>query len=252
MDPKMLIILCPLIFLAGFVDSIAGGGGLISLTSYMALGMPPHLALGNNKFASTSGTTVAAIRYIRAGQVEMKLGTFAVIFSLVGSAVGAHVALQASDTFLRYLMVVLVPVIAAFTLLKKDFGVAKRRMADGPLTYFICCIACLLIGFYDGFFGPGTGVFLTFLFSALIGLDIVTSCGTTKIVNLASNVAALATFILNGNIDYLIAIPCAACQIAGSYLGAGMAIRKGVAIVKPIMLIVMALLLLKLIFSFLV
>ena len=250
MEAHMLIFLCPLIFLAGFVDSIAGGGGLISLTAYVAFGINPHVALGTNKFSSCSGTTVAAIRYIRAKQFELKSCVVAVIASLIGSTIGSHVALLVSDRYLRYLLVILVPIIAVVTIFKKDFEVKEDRKENGLFIYILCFVVSLAIGFYDGFFGPGTGMFLTFFFSAVVGLDIVKACGNTKIVNLASNIAAVTTFVMSGNILYHIAIPCAVCQIAGSYIGSGMAIKGGVKVVRPVMLVVMALLLLKIIIGF--
>jgi hypothetical protein len=250
MEAHMLFFLCPLIFLAGFVDSIAGGGGLIALTSYVAFGMNPHIALGTNKFSSCCGTSVAASRYIRAKQLEIKSCGVAVVASLFGSSIGSRVTLLVSDTYLRYLLVILVPIIAVITIVKKDFNVKEDRKENGLFIYVICFFACTVIGFYDGFFGPGTGMFLTFFFSAFVGLNIVKACGNTKVVNLASGVAALTTFIVTGNILYHIAIPCAVCQIAGSYIGSGMAIKGGAKVVRPVMLIVMALLLIKIIAGF--
>jgi hypothetical protein len=248
MEMHLLIFLLPLIFLAGFVDSIAGGGGLISLTSYMAFGIPSHVALGTNKFAACSGTTVAATRYIKAGQVNFKICIFAAISALIGSSIGARLVLLTSDVFIKYMLIIVVPILAVFTALKKDFG-HGGEVEESAKVYAICALISFFVGGYDGFFGPGTGMFLTFFFTALLNMDITKACGNTKIINLASNIAALSTFIYFGNINYAIAVPCAAAQIAGSYVGSGLAIKKGVDIVKPIMLIVLALLLLKVVYD---
>lgn len=248
MDLHILIFLLPLIFLAGFIDSIAGGGGLISLTSYIAFGIPSHVALGTNKFAACSGTTVATGRYIKAGQVNLKICIFSVLTALVGSSIGSRLVLLTSDVFLKYMLIVIVPLVAIITVFKKDFGDEGTLVESGKV-YFICAIIAFVAGTYDGFFGPGTGMFLTFAFTAFLNMDIKKACGNTKVINLASNIAALATFVMYGNINYAIAIPCAVAQILGSYLGSGLAIKKGSKIVRPIMIVVLALLLIKVLYD---
>lgn len=244
---NILFILCPIIAVGALIDAIAGGGGLITLTAYVAVGLPPQIALGNNKFAAASGTTIACYRYIRKDQVDWKVGTIAILFSLAGSAVGASLATRFADAYLNYLLIFLVPVIALFIMLKPDFGQAKAMEAKTAIP--LSALAGLALGAYDGFFGPGTGMFLTIIFTSIIGLDLLRSVGTAKVVNLASNVAALATFIRFGNIDYAIAIPCAISAIIGGYIGSGLAIRGGVKVIRPVMLLVLTLLLLKVISS---
>jgi hypothetical protein len=248
MDLHILIFLLPLIFLAGFVDSIAGGGGLISLTSYIAFGIPSHVALGTNKFAACSGTTVATARYIKAGQVNLKICIFAAITALVGSSIGSRLVLLTSDVFLKYMLVIIVPIVAIITFFKKDFGEEGNLVESGKI-YLICAVIAFIAGTYDGFFGPGTGMFLTFAFTAFLHMDIKKACGNTKVINLASNIAALTTFVMYGNINYAIAVPCAGAQILGSYLGSGLAIKNGAKIVRPIMMVVLALLLIKVVYD---
>ena len=240
---SILLVLCPIIAIGAIIDAIAGGGGLITLSAYVAVGLPPQVALGNNKFAAAGGTTIACYRYIRNGQVDWKVGSIAILFSLAGSAVGASLATRFADAYLHYLLIFLVPVIAVFIMLKPDFGQAKPM--DDKLAIPLSAVAGLALGAYDGFFGPGTGMFLTIIFTSVIGLDLLRSCGTAKVVNLASNVAALATFVRFGSIDYAIAIPCAISAIIGGYIGSGLAIRGGVKVIKPVMLLVLGLLLLK-------
>ncbi len=243
----ILFILCPIIAVGSLIDAIAGGGGLITLTAYVAVGLPPQMALGNNKFAAASGTTIACFRYIKGDQVDWKVGTIAIIFSLAGSSVGAALATRFADLYLSYLLIFLVPLIAVFILLKPDFGQAKAM--DAKYSIPLSALTGLVIGAYDGFFGPGTGMFLTIIFTSVIGLDLLRSVGTAKVVNLASNVAALATFVRFGNIDYSIAIPCALSAIVGGYIGSGLALRGGVKVIKAVMLLVLTLLLLKVVSS---
>ncbi|MDD4574525.1 MAG: TSUP family transporter [Sphaerochaeta sp.] len=240
---SILLVLCPIIAIGAVIDAIAGGGGLITLSAYVAVGLPPQVALGNNKFAAAGGTTIACYRYIRNGQVDWKVGSIAILFSLAGSAVGSSLATRFADAYLHYLLIFLVPVIAVFIMLKPDFGQAKPM--DDKLAIPLSAVAGLALGAYDGFFGPGTGMFLTIIFTSVIGLDLLRSCGTAKVVNLASNAAALATFVRFGSIDYAIAIPCAISAIIGGYIGSGLAIRGGVKVIKPVMLLVLGLLLLK-------
>lgn len=240
---SILLVLCPIIAIGAIIDAIAGGGGLITLSAYVAVGLPPQVALGNNKFAAAGGTTIAWYRYIRNGQVDWKVGSIAILFSLAGSAVGSSLATRFADAYLHYLLIFLVPAIAIFIMLKPDFGQAKPM--EDKLAIPLSAVAGLALGAYDGFFGPGTGMFLTIIFTSVIGLDLLRSCGTAKVVNLASNVAALATFVRFGSIDYAIAIPCAISAIIGGYIGSGLAIRGGVKVIKPVMLLVLGLLLLK-------
>ncbi len=237
-----------LIYIAGFIDSIAGGGGLVSLASYYAMGLPPVYALGNNKFASTFGTLFATGEYIKNGSIYYPAALTAAAFSFAGSLLGANIALHFSDYYFRYLMLILVPVIAFLTLRNKDLYIGKRR--EGKLLLLLSAFTGFIIGIYDGFFGPGTGTFLTLAFTALMGFDVLTSCGNTKLVNLCSNIAALITFILNGNIIYRIGIPCVLASILGNLTGAHISIKGGGKIVKPILIVALILLMGNIIYSF--
>ena len=243
-----LSILVVLIFFAGFVDSVAGGGGLISLASYSYFGLPPVIALGNNKFGPTFGTAFAMYSYIKAGLVIWKSALFSALFALLGSLIGASLALHYSDYYFRYMMLILLPVIGFFILRKKELYKGKRR--SGKAEIIIASLIGALIGTYDGFFGPGTGMFLTLAFSALLGYDTLNSCANTKVINFSSNVAALVTFILNGTIIYSIGIPCAIASILGNSAGAHYAIKGGGKAVRPMVLFVLLLLMINIISSF--
>lgn len=245
---RILLILCPLVMLAGFIDSIAGGGGLITLTAYMSCGIPGAYALGTNKFGSFCGSTFASANYIKTKNFDFKTLLFALPAALLGSTIGSRCALLLSDYFLEQILLFATPVIV-FLVLKdknykeKDLSLKKTKVA------ILSVLIGLVVGFYDGFYGPGTGMFLQMGFIMLVGLSVKKSLGTARVINLTSNLGALATFIINGTVIYSIGIPCAICSIIGNYLGSKLAIKRDVKIVKPMMLVVVALLFTKLLLS---
>jgi len=244
------LIVLPLVFFAGLVDSIAGGGGLISLPAYMAAGLPPHLALGNNKFSSSFGTLVATLRYYHGGLIDLKVALVSACFALAGSFAGTKAVLLINPGFLRYVLIVLVPVVTIFTLLNKNLGAHNNSHQTEVRTKFIlAAIASAVIGFYDGFFGPGTGAFLILFYTLMLKYDFVTANANTKVVNLASNVAAVITFMAHGKVLYALGIPAAACGIAGNLLGAKMVMSKGARIIRPIFIFVLLLLLAKIVYD---
>lgn len=237
-------ILFPLLFLAGLVDAVAGGGGLISLSAFLAVGTPTHLALGTNKFSAFLGTGLSAALFARRGYVKWELAACSVVGALAGSAAGTRLALMVDETVLAWVLITVIPAAAAFIFLKKDLGAAEKTMPPWRAGTYAALIG-LAVGAYDGFVGPGTGTFLIVAFTTVLGLDLLSSCGNAKIVNFASNVAAMATFMISGRIDYVLGVPCAACAILGNYVGARLAMRKGIRIVRPVMLAVVGMLLVK-------
>lgn len=243
-------ILFPLIFLAGFIDSIAGGGGLISLPAYFSVGIPPHTALGTNKFSSCSGTIFSASRYLRAGMIDLPIALTSAALALLGSWLGARTALLVSAKFLNYLLIILIPFIAIFTLLKRDIGYEdKAELIKKGYRLILAALAGMLIGFYDGFFGPGTGTFLILIYSALMKYNFLRANANTKVVNLASNIAALLTFATAGQVYYPVALPAALCGIAGNLTGSRMVIKRGNKLIRQIFFLVLTLLLAKILFD---
>ncbi|MGI6029893.1 MAG: sulfite exporter TauE/SafE family protein [Eubacteriales bacterium] len=232
----------PLMFLAAFIDSVAGGGGLISLPAYYLIGLPPHLALGCNKCSAAMGTLVATLQYVRGQYIYRPILVVSVLGALVGSYAGAEAAQRISEIYLQYLMLILVPIIAVFTVCKRDFLVAVDRHLSPLKANVLGGLTALLLGFYDGFFGPGTGMFLMIIYVSLMGLPVVTAGGTAKVVNLATTIASLVSFGGSGNIDYSLAIPFGLLSILGGYTGAHLTIRGGLKIIKPVMLVVIFLL----------
>lgn len=250
MQSGLTFIIFPLVFLAGFVDAIAGGGGIISVTSYFAIGLPSHLALGTNKFSSTLGTAVSTGQFIRKGHIRWDAAIVSAIAALVASAIGARVVLLIDARIVSYLVIGIVPFIALFLILKKDMGTVEKDLPTHKVLLYSALVS-LVVGAYDGFFGPGTGTFLIMGFTQIVGMSLLTACGNAKVINLASNVAALVTFIASGNVYYALAVPCAACGILGNYLGARLAMKRGARIVRPMMMVVVGLLLVKILFDLL-
>lgn len=245
---EMLLIVCPLALLAGFVDSIAGGGGLISLPAYYLAGLPPVLAAGTNKLSAALGTLVAAIRYGKAKQVQWLMALVSVAGALPGSALGAMLLQVLPEKTMRIIVIGAVPLVAAVVLRRRDSLSAVKRIPEKwvlPVGFFIG----LFIGFYDGLVGPGTGTFLILLYTMIVGIEAVKSSGTAKIVNLASNVAALATLLFNGHVLFLLGLPAALCAMVGGYLGAGLTIKKGTGFIRWMLMAVLALLLAKMIWD---
>jgi len=239
---QQLLIVCPLVFLAGFVDSIAGGGGLISLPAYYMAGIPPHFALGTNKLSSSIGLIFSTGTYLREGYIYKPLIPVSIAGALIGSWLGARSILLLDEQILRWIMVVVIPVVALLIILKKDILSPEVREFDRTREKIIGAIVALTIGWYDGFFGPGAGTFLMLAFVGILKLDAVTACGNTKVVNFCSNIAALAVFIMAGTVNYALALPGALFAILGNILGARLTVKNGAKLIKPVMLVVVLIL----------
>lgn len=242
------IIVLPFVFLAGLIDSIAGGGGLISLPAYLAAGVPPHMALANNKFSSTFGTMFSTVRYFRHGLVDPPVAFVSSAVALAGSFIGTRTVLMINPNFLKYILIVLIPAIALVIIIKKEIGTINgsqslrliRRMIIGG-------ISGVIIGFYDGFFGPGTGTFLILIYVVFLKYDFSIANGNTKAVNLSSNAASLFAFFMFGNIDYYLAVPAALFGIAGNLAGSKLVIDRGNRIIRPVFIAALTLLFVKIV-----
>ena len=234
------LIVCPLAFLAGFVDAIAGGGGLISLPAYIFAGLPVHLALGTNKLSNSMGTLIATIRYALRGYMIREFVLVAVPVALAGSWAGSNTALATGDTAFKIIMLAVLPFVAFFVLRTRDLDSFSKVELPQRRALAITAGIALAIGFYDGFYGPGTGTFLMLLLTALAHQDIRHAQGTTKAVNLSTNLAALAVFAVNGQVLLGLGLIAGAFNIAGNWLGAQSFIGKGYAIARPVMLMVIA------------
>lgn len=235
---------CVGVFAAGFVDAIGGGGGIISLPCYLIAGLPTHFALGTNKLSSGLGTLVSTLRYIKHGYINWVLGIPSVAAALLGAHLGTSLQLMLDEKYLKYMLLLVLPLVAVVLLRQKklpeepgEIGVWKQRI--------LVWSASLVLGAYDGFYGPGTGTFLLLIFCGLAKLDLRTASGNVKLVNLSSNVGAVATSLMAGKVLVPIGLIVAVFSIAGHYLGAGMTIKNGSKIVRPVIFTVLGLLAIK-------
>ncbi len=246
LDPLVLVALGGAGLLAGFVDAIAGGGGLIALPALLAAGVPPIAALGTNKVQSVIGTGAAAITYWRKGYISLRALALAIACTFAAAFIGAYVVKQVDTSLLQIAVpIALVPIALYFLFaprLTDDDRHARLRF-----NVFVPVMGAI-IGFYDGIFGPGTGSFLTMGFVALFGLGLTRAAGHTKILNLASNLGALALFIPSGDVVWAAAGAMAVGQVIGGYLGALTGIRFGASIIRPLVVVISLALAVKLLF----
>ena len=243
------LIVCPLVFLAGFVDAIGGGGGLISLPAYYLAGVPIHHAIATNKLSSATGTLISTIRSGKSVKIRWKLIAPAVVMALIGSYLGTRLSILTDEKILRQVLLIVLPVVAFFVLRKNSLISEKTERLEPKKEQLIVWTSALIIGTYDGFYGPGTGTFLLIMFMGLAHLTSMESAAYTKILNLSSNVCSMVTFLLGGHILLLLGLTASVFSIAGHYAGAGMVLKNGTKVIRPIILVVLALLFIKIIFN---
>lgn len=233
--------------LAGFVDAIVGGGGLILVPAMFAAfpsAAPPTL-LGTNKSASVWGTGISAWQYSHRVAIPWSTMLPAAIVTLLGGFLGAWAVTLITPDFLRRLLPFILVAVLLYTLAKKQLGRDHQPRYAGRTEMWAACGIGLLIGFYDGFFGPGTGSFFIFLFVRLLGYDFLNASASAKLLNLASNAAALLLFTLKGHVWWHFALPLALANVVGSLIGTRMALRHGAGFVRLIFIAVVSLLILK-------
>ena len=245
---QRFLIVCPLVFLAGFVDSIAGGGGLISFPAYMLAGVPVHVILGTSKLSSFPGAIVAALRFAKNKYIRWRLAVPCAAMAMIGAVLGASLALRTDEKLIKSLMLVVLPVVAFYVLKNKDMGDGTVRKELEPKKLLaVGMAASLFIGIYDGFYGPGTGTFLILIFSGAAKLNMKEAAGVSKFINLMADISALSTFFMGGKLDYALGITAALFCMAGSYFGSGLVVNNGQKIVRPVVLVVLGLLFVKII-----
>ncbi|MBU3183641.1 TSUP family transporter [Clostridium estertheticum] len=229
-----IILLCMAGFLASFVDSIAGGGGLISVPAFMLAGLPPHMVLGTNKFSATAGSFTSSLQFIKSGKANFKLLKYLIPFTFIGSILGVKAVLHIDQKFLNTLVLILIMFIGIYTLFSKSLGLEDKFQGLTKKNVILGVILALFLGFYDGFFGPGTGSFLVFGFISIFGFNFVASSANARILNFVSNITALILFALSGKINYMIGLPVAVSMIIGAKMGTIVALNKGSKLIKPI------------------
>jgi uncharacterized membrane protein YfcA len=243
---SQLLVLGFLVFFAGMVDALAGGGGLITLPAYLAAGLNPALLLGTNKLSSSLGTIASAGRYLH--RLRLPLRPFAplAVCALLGSAFGAWLALSLDPAFIRYLLLAALPIVAIAVLTRHEFGKTDRSAELDPKTLRgRSCLISAAVGAYDGFFGPGTGTFFALALARWCRHDLLGATGRAKLLNLATNFAALAVFLFSGRLNVALGLSMAAASAAGHWLGAHLGLRHSERVIRPAVVLVCAGLFLK-------
>ncbi len=227
-------------FLSGFVDAIAGGGGLISLPCYLMVGLPPHAAIGTNHVSGLLGSATAAVQFHRHGYVDWALAPACVVAGLIASALGARTALLVPEDILKAAMLVVLPLVAAYVLTHRDLGDASDPLP--PRRTLALCVAITFgASFYDGFYGPGSGTFLIVALTALAHVSMQTANGLSKAVFTATNLASTLVFFTAGKVLVGPALLGSACCMLGNYVGSNRFHADGMRIARPIMLGVLTL-----------
>lgn len=229
-----LVFLCLAGFLAAFIDSIAGGGGLISVPAFLLAGIPPHLALGTNKFSASCASFTSSLKFAQSGKVDYKLLKLLGPFTLVGAALGVNTVLGIDAKYVNSIVLILLLFVGAYSLFSKNIGMEDKFEGLKKKTIVLGMVLASSLGFYDGFFGPGTGSFLIFGLIHIYGFDFVRAGGNAKVLNFFSNISSLVMFALNGQIDYKIGIPVAIFMMIGAKFGTKLALTNGAKLMKPI------------------
>ncbi|MDZ5784053.1 sulfite exporter TauE/SafE family protein [Marinococcus luteus] len=234
---SVLLFLVLIGFLAAFVDAVVGGGGLIAMPALLFTGMSPQTALGTNKLAGTMGSGTSMISFLRHGQINKRLVFTLFPLAFVGSVLGVIVVQRIPPDILEPIILILLVVVTIYTLVNKNLGSLSTFQSITRKVWIVGALVAVILGFYDGFLGPGTGSFLLFAF-IFLGFNFVEAAGNAKVLNFASNIGGLLAFIWFDSIHYAYGLPMGAAMIAGAYVGANVAIKKGSAYVKMLFIIV--------------
>lgn len=229
-----LILLCTAGFFGALVDSIAGGGGIITVPAFLMAGVPPHIALGTNKFASTCASFTSSVKFAKSSKVDFKLIKILAPFTIIGAVLGVNTVLAVNGGFLNTVVLVLLTLVGLYSLFSKTVGVDDNFKGLNNKNIISGIFLAIGLGFYDGFFGPGTGSFLIFGMIGVYGFDFVRAGGNGKVLNFLSNITSLIVFAFNFQINYSIGIPVALSMILGARFGTSLALNKGAKLMKPI------------------
>ena len=221
---------------AGLIDTIAGGGGLITIPVLLSIGIPPISALATNKFQSVFGTFSASLYFIRKKFVNLSQIKWMILVSFIGSTIGSFTLLQIDPSILQKTIPILLIIIGFYFLLSKNVGEVEKHKIVSIL--FFTAIVIFIIGFYDGFFGPGTGSFFTITFIFLLGLNISQATAQTKVLNFATNLGSLVFFLFFADIYFIVGLIMGVGQIIGATIGAKMVIKNGSKIIRPLIVII--------------
>ena len=246
-----ILVLAAYIF-GGIADAVCGGGGLITVPALMSIGLPAHMVVGTNHCSMLPGCWTSCIEYGKAGKVDFKLGLCAVPFALVGALIGARLNLILDDRYLRIIMIVLIPILAIFSILKRDINdednsdsvpIKKQRIG-------VCCIA-FIVSIYHAFYGPASGIFYMISFATLLKCGAVKANGMSRFILACVNIMTTIIYSMSGNVIWKMVIVAMVGYTIGNYAGARIAISKGAKVIKPLYYCVLAGLMVKLVLSLL-
>lgn len=241
------LIVCPLVFLAGFVDSIAGGGGLISLPAYLIAGLPPINASATNKVSAFMGTTISTGNYFLKGYMNIVFAIPGIISAIIFSSIGAKIQTLIPEQYLKIFMLIALPITLLFTLNKKSFKDTNKKINVGRKELLLTILISIIFGFYDGLYGPGTGTFLILFFVNIVKFNVREANGLGKAINLSTNLGSLIYFLYAGKAIILLGVVAGIFNMLGCFIGSNLFSKKGISIARPIMILVMIIFMVKLI-----
>lgn len=239
-------LLCAAFFLAGIVDAVCGGGGLLTLPAFLSVGFPAHMISGTNQCSTLLGGTASFLSYLKSGHIHWRTALPTVPLTVIGAFLGAQLNLLLPEETLEAVMVILLPIASAALLLKRDFG--RENRADTLSARHILAGAVfigLVVGGYQGFYAAGAGTFFILAFALIMRLDLLSASGNAKLVALCSNITASVTYALSGSVAWRVVLAATLFNIAGNLLGAHLAIRRGARLIRPVLLGILVLLFLR-------
>lgn len=241
-----LLIIVPVFFIAGVIDSIGGGGGLIALPTYLMIGLPIRTAYGCNKLQAGLGNLVAAIKYFKKNMVDLRIALISAITAMIGSYIGTKIIFLLPEATIQKAITIALPAIALVMVLRKTDArnIVMKSDITGK-TAVQALIVGLIMGFYSSLFGPGVGTVAIIAFTMIMHYDARVASGNGKVLIVITNAIALVSYIKTGNVAYEIAAPAALSAIAGNLIGVNLAIKNGEKIIKPIMLVIVVLTVIK-------
>ena len=240
MEATVLILLCAAAFLAGFVDAVVGGGGLIQTPVVLVAlpAIPVATVIGTLKIPAFSGTSIAASQYLNKVKINWKLLAVMMVLAIPSAYLGSVLLTHVRNDFMKPLLLVVLSLLVVYTYAKKNFGQHSDKSHSDKQQLLYAVIISIVVGFYDGFIGPGTGSFFVVAFISLLGFDFLQASANAKMVNLATNFGSVCLFLFKGKIIWGIAIPMAVCNAAGGFIGARLAINRGNKFIRIFFLIV--------------
>ena len=243
---RTILILLPLTGLAGFIDAVAGGGGLISIPAYMLAGCPPHIAIATNKVSAGMGMIMANYRYARSGYVRWKLSAICALVALCGGSIGAKLSLMVNDRYFKILMLIILPV-TAYIVMKGRVLSDDREELSFARTTLIACIVALTVGAYDGFYGPGSGTFMLLLLAGAAHMKLQEANATAKVINLCTCLSSLTVYLINGQVMILLGLAAGLTSMTGAWIGTRFFDKGGAKAVRPVIIAVIVIFFIKII-----